>query len=152
MKIGNVPVRRFEVELKHRPVADLTGENETLIYTIQFQVPRLGNSDWEKRWCALCVWNLLGSEEAKLNQINQAFIFSADYAEIIMRLEVNPFEDEVAHKLPPPSEKSHTIWHESVQKRFAQLYGMKLSEWQRKTMRSAWLFHNVWAYHCDSWV
>ena len=78
MKVGKIPVRRFEVELKHRPVDDATGEQEKLISTMQIQVPRLGNSDWEKRWCALSIWNLLGSDEAKLHQINQAFIFSAD--------------------------------------------------------------------------
>lgn len=124
-----VKIRRFEVELKHRPPDDATGERKELIATINLEVPRLANSEWEKRWAALCVWNLLGSDEAKEKGINQAFIFSADFGEIIMRLEVNPFQDEEVKKLDPPSQKEHNIWHEKVQKRFAQLYNLKLSEW-----------------------
>ncbi len=79
MKLDKIPVRRFQVELKHRPLDDATGEREEMIGEIQIEVPRLANSEWEKRWCALCVWNLLGSEEAKQQNVNQAFIFTAGY-------------------------------------------------------------------------
>lgn len=132
MQVEKIPIRKFQVELKHRPLDDTTGEHEKLLTTLQVEVPRLANSEWEKRWCALAVWNLLSSEEAKERNINQAFIFSANFAEIIMRLEINPFQDEEVHKLNPPSEAEHRRWHEKVTKKFAQLYGVKLSEWMRR--------------------
>lgn len=71
-----VKIRRFMAELKHRPPDDPIGDREQLIAEIQIEVPRLANSDWEKG-------------------INQAFIFSAGYSDIIMRLEINPFQDEI---------------------------------------------------------
>jgi hypothetical protein len=132
MKIDKIPVRRFEVELKHRPPDDATGDREVLITTLCMEVPRLANSEWEKRWCALSVWNLFNSEEAKAHKINQAFIFSADFKELIMRLEINEFQDEEPHKLHPPNQKEHDKWHHAVTTKFAQLYGRKLSEWLKQ--------------------
>lgn len=129
MKLDEIPVRRFQVELKHRPPDDAIGEREELIGEIQIEVPRLANSDWEKRWCALCVWNLLSSEEAKQQKVNQAFIFTAGYSDIIMRLEINPFQDEAVRILKPPDQATHDAWHRAVTKKFSQLYGAKLNEW-----------------------
>lgn len=129
MKLDKIPVRRFQVELKHRPPDDATGEREEMIGEIQIEVPRLANFDWEKRWCALCVWNLLSSEEAKQQKVNQAFIFTAGYSDIIMRLEINPFQDEEVRILKPPEQAAHDAWHRAVTKKFSQLYGAKLDEW-----------------------
>lgn len=127
-----VKIRRFMVELKHRPPDDTTGDYEQLVAEIEIEVPRLANSDWEKRWCSLCVWNLLSSEEAKNKGINQAFIFTAGYSDIIMRLEVNPFQDEEVHVLNPPSQAKHDEWHRAVEKRFRSLYNKNLNEWLKK--------------------
>lgn len=128
----DVKVRRFMVELKHRPPDDTTGEREELIETITVIVPRLANSEWEKRWCALVVWNLFSQAAAKEAKINQAFIFTADFKELIMRLEINDFVDEECHKLPPPSQDEHDKWHRQVEKRFRTLYNQKLDDWLKK--------------------
>lgn len=102
-----VPTRTFEIELKHRPPDDTTGDREELIKTEQIQVPNLGNREWENRWVLMATWNTFTNEESKKLGINQAFIFSKDFRELIFRIELNPFEDEEAHKLDVPAQSEY---------------------------------------------
>lgn len=128
----NIPLRRFQVELKHRPPDDETGEREELVETVEMRVPRLAKSAWEERWVTLSVWNYLSTAKTQNNNINQAFIFSADYSKLIMRLEVNPFHDEEVKVLNPPSQNEHDQWRKAVEKQFRRLYGIDMSKWQKE--------------------
>ena len=127
-----IPLRRFQVEFKHRPPEDATGECEELVETVEIKVPKLKNSAWEVRWVAYQVWERLESEECKAKGINQAFIFTADFGELLLRMEVNPFQDEEPERLSPPSEKEHQLWKRAVEKRFRQLHGISLEQWQKQ--------------------
>lgn len=126
-----VPVRTFEIELKHRPPDDTTGDREELIKTEQIQVPDLGNREWEKRWAMLAVWNTFSDPEAKRLGINQAFVFTKGFGELLFRIEINAFEDEESHKLDAPSQAEHDRWLQLVKKKFKRLYGVELKEWMK---------------------
>ncbi|MEG4149263.1 hypothetical protein [Microcoleus sp. Pol12B5] len=124
-----VPTRTFEIELKHRPPDDMTGDREELVKTEQIQVPDLGNREWEKRWVLMATWNTFTEEEAKRCGINQAFIFTKGYRELVFRIEVNPFQDEEAHKLDVPAQSEYSDWLAAVRKKFKKLYAFELDDW-----------------------
>lgn len=124
-----VPTRTFEIELKHRPPDDATGDREELIKTEQIQVPDLGNREWESRWALMATWNTFTNEESKKLGINQAFIFSKDFRELIFRIEINSFEDEEAHKLDVPTQSEYDDWLAAVRKKFKTRYGVELDDW-----------------------
>ncbi len=124
-----VPTRTFEIELKHRPPDDTTGDREELIKTEQIQVPDLGNREWESRWVLMATWNTFTNEESKKLGINQAFIFSKDFRELIFRIEINSFEDEEAHKLDVPVQSEYDEWLAAVRKKFKKLYAIELDAW-----------------------
>lgn len=128
--LPKIATRTFEVELKHRPIDDTTGEREELISTEQITIPNLGNREWEKRWVILSVWNKLFSDEAKQLNINQAFIFTKSFRELIIRLEVNSFQDEEPQRLDVPEQKIYDNWLASVRKKFKKLYGVEMREWE----------------------
>lgn len=124
-----VPLRSFYCELKHRPPGD-DGSNEELIEVLELHVPRLRNSDMEKQWCFARLWELLDKPEYQERGINQAFIFTAQAGELLMRLENEPFEDEPSRKLDPPDEKLFRKWQQRVEKRFKELYGVSIEQWK----------------------
>ncbi|HLO49377.1 MAG TPA: hypothetical protein VK211_13260 [Kamptonema sp.] len=127
-----VPTRTFEIELKHRPPDDITGDREELVKTEQIQVPDLGNREWESRWVLMATWNTFTNEESKKLGINQAFIFSKDFRELIFRIELNPFQDEEAHKLDVPAQSEYDKWLAAVRKKFKTRYGVELDDWMGK--------------------
>ncbi|MEG4406452.1 hypothetical protein [Microcoleus sp. MON2_D5] len=112
-----IATRTFEVEFKHRPPDDITGDREELISTEQITIPDLGNREWEKRWIILSVWNNFATDKAKELGINQAFIFTEGFKELIIRLEINPFQDEEAKKLDVPKQAAYDDWLASVRKK-----------------------------------
>ena len=124
-----VPTRTFEIEFKHRPLDDATGDREQLIKTEQIQVPDLGNREWEKRWTMMAVWNAFSNTDAKQQGINQAFVFSKDFQELIFRIELNLFQDEQANKLDVPAQGEYDNWLSQVRKKFKKLYGVELDDW-----------------------
>lgn len=124
-----VPIRTFEIELKHRPPDDITGDREELIKTEQIQVPDIGNREWEKRWALMATWNTFANEESKKLNINQAFIFSEGFRELIFRIELNPFQDEESHKLDVPTQSEYDQWLAAVRKKFKKLYAIELNDW-----------------------
>lgn len=126
-----VPLRSFYCELKHRPPGD-DGSNEELIEVLELYVPRLKNSDMEKQWCFARLWNKLDSPEYAGKGINQAFIFTAEGRELLMRMENNPFQDEPARKLSPPDEKLFRKWQQKVEERFKSLYGISIEQWKNQ--------------------
>ena len=126
-----VPTRTFEIEFKHRPPDDLTGDREQLIKTEQIQVPDLGNREWEKRWTMMAVWNAFSNVEAKKLMINQAFVFSKDFRELIFRIELNLFKDEQSNKLDVPVQSEYGEWLSQVRKKFKKLYGVELDNWMK---------------------
>ena len=130
-KQPEVRVRTFEVELKHREPEDVTGEHEILIATEQIKIPNLHNRKWEKRWVMCSVWNNFSNPEAKELGINQAFIFTKDFKQLVIRLEVNLFQDEQAEILEPPRQDAHEEWLNQVRKQFKKLYGYELAEWEK---------------------
>lgn len=124
-----VNIRKFNVEYKHRPASDCTGEHEQLIITKEIHVPKLADSNLETQWVALQVWGYLESEEAKELNINQAFIFNADFSEILLRMETQVFYDENPKHIPAPSQFKYDVWREKVDKRMKRLYSLSLDEW-----------------------
>jgi len=126
-----ITTRTFEVELKHRPPDDATGDQEELISTEQITIPDLGNREWEKRWAILSVWNNFATDKARELGINQAFIFTEGFKELIIRLEINPFQDEEAKKLDVPKQSAYDDWLVSVRKKFKKLYGFELKQWEQ---------------------
>ena len=127
----NIPTRVFEVELKHRELEDVTGEHEILITTEQVRVPNLRNRKWEKRWVMCSVWNNFSNPKSKELGINQAFIFTKDFKQLVIRLEVNLFQDEQAQTLEPPRQEIYTEWTNQVKKQFKKLYGCELTDWEK---------------------
>ena len=89
-----IPTRSFYCELKHRPPDDRTGEQEQLIETLILEVPRLKNSDMERQWAIAILWNKLHEPEFKEKGINQVFVFTAEFGDLIIRLEANKFDDQ----------------------------------------------------------
>lgn len=77
----------------------------------------------------MAVWNTFSDTESKELGINQAFIFSANFRELIFRIELNPFQDEEAHKLDVPAQSEYDDWLAAVRKKFKQRYGVKLDDW-----------------------
>jgi len=130
-KTLDIPIRTFEVELKHREPEDATGEHETLIATEQIKVPNLRNRKWEKRWAICSVWNNFSNPEAKKLGINQAFIFTKNFKQLIIRLEINAFQDEQAETLEPPQQDVYDEWLNQVKKQFKKLYGCELTDWEK---------------------
>ena len=124
-----VPTRTFEIELKHRPPDDTTGDREELVKTEQIEVPDLGNREWEKRWVLMATWNTFTEEEAKRCQVNQAFIFTKGFRELVFRIELNSFQDEEAHKLDVPAQSEYDEWLAAVRKKFKKLYAIELDDW-----------------------
>jgi len=124
-----IPLRSFYCELKHRPEGDNDGSNEILIETLILQVPRLKSSNMEKQWCLAQLWNRLYEPEYQNRGINQVFIFSAQYGELLARLETKLFDDEPAKKLEVPSQDKFSEWQRQVEKRFKQLYGITIKQW-----------------------
>jgi hypothetical protein len=127
----NVPMRSFYCELKHRPPSDDTGEQEELIETMILEVPRLKNSNMERQWAIAQLWNKLHDPEFIQKDINQVFIFTAQFGELIIRLEVNQFEDEPARKLTAPEPSVFEEWQQKVAKQFKKVYGIDINKWQR---------------------
>lgn len=127
----NIPLRSFYCELKHRPPDD-DGSNEELIETLILQVPRLRNSDMEKQWAFAQLWNKLEEPEFQNCNINQIFIFTAQFGELLMRIENQPFLDEPSRKLTPPDEGNFKKWQQKVEKQFKSLYGVEISEWRNQ--------------------
>lgn len=132
-KTHQVATRIFEVELKHRPINDTTGDREELISTERVIVPDLENREWEKRWVILAVWNNFATDKAKQLGINQAFIFTKNFKELIIRLEINSFQDEEPQQLETPKQEAYDEWLCSVRKRFKSLYGIELKEWEKSS-------------------
>jgi hypothetical protein len=131
-----IPMREFYCELKHRPPDDSTGEQEQLIETLILEVPRLRDSAMERQWAIAQVWNKLHDPEFKEKGINQVFIFTAQFGELIIRLEVNKFDDEPARKLSAPDATVFSSWQEKVQKQFKKLYGVSVEQWRKNTILS----------------
>lgn len=134
-KKHKVETRKFHIELKHRPPDDATGEREELIETVEMRIPKLADTAWEERWAVLSAWNMLSSKTAQEKNINQIFLFTADFGRLITRLEVNPFQDEKPRVLKPPSQSAHSQWCKLVEKRFHQLYGISMGEWSGKNKK-----------------
>lgn len=124
-----VPMRSFYCELKHRPEGD-DGGNEELVDTLILQVPRLKNSDMEKQWAFAQLWNKLEDPEYKERGINQVFIFTAQFGELLMRIETKPFTDEPAREISAPDEKAFERWQQAVEKQFKRLYGISIKQWR----------------------
>lgn len=125
---ANIPMRRFSVELKHRPPEDKTGENEELIDTFDLYIPRLKDAKLEIQWAFTEMWKRLESEY-KDKGINQIFLFTAEFKDLIARIEVNPFEDETAHKIDSPTEEQYQQWIDKLNKRFKSLYGISIDNY-----------------------
>lgn len=128
-KKGKIPLRSFYCELKHRPPGD-DGSNEELIEVLELQVPRLKNSDMEKQWVFALAWGKLDEPEYQQKGINQIFIFTAQFGELLMRIENQPFEDEPARKLNPPDEDDYRQWQSKINRRFKELYGISIEQWK----------------------
>jgi hypothetical protein len=126
-----IPMRSFYCELKHRPPEDRTGEQEELIETLILEVPRLRNSNMERQWAIAQMWNKLHEPEFSEKGINQVFIFTAQFGELIIRLEVNQFEDEPARKLVAPEPSIFEKWQAKVAKQFKKVHGISLEQWQQ---------------------
>lgn len=126
--IANIPMRRFSVELKYRPPEDKTGENEELIDTFDLYIPRLKNARLESQWAFTEMWKRLESDY-KNKGINQIFLFTAEFKELIARMEVNSFEDETAHKIDSPTEEQYQRWINKLEKRFKFLYGISIDNY-----------------------
>lgn len=139
-----IPMRSFYCELKHRPTDDAcggklrTGEREQLIETLILEVPRLRDSNMEKQWAMPTasfanaqLWNKLHEPEFIELGINQIFIFTAQFGELIIRLEVNKFDDEPARKLTAPDPTVFTIWQQKVAKQFKKLYGIDVNQFEK---------------------
>ena len=131
-----VSMRSFYCELKHRPPSDRTGELEELIETLILEVPRLKNSSFEKQWAIAQLWNKLHSSEFVARGINQVFMFNSKAEELIIRLEVNPFEDEPARKLTAPETKKFENWQRQVTNQFKKLYGISIEQWQQMQIQT----------------
>ena len=126
-----IATRVFEIELKHRKPEDATGEDEILIATEQVRVPDLHNREWEKRWVICSAWNNFSSPECQKLGINQVFVFTQDFKELVIRLEINPFQDEQAEILQPPPQEAYEAWLVAVKQRFKKLYGCDLKDWEK---------------------
>ena len=126
-----IPMRSFYCELKHRPPSDHTGEQEELIETLILEVPRLKDSNMEKQWAIAQMWNELLKPEFTEKGINQVFIFTAQFGELIIRLEVNQFEDEPARKLAAPEPDTFEKWQAKVAKQFKKVHGIDIEQWQQ---------------------
>lgn len=126
-----VPTRSFYCELKHRPPDDNTGDREELIETLILEVPRLKNSNMEKQWAIAQIWNKLHDPEFIQKNINQVFIFTAQFGELIIRLEVNQFDDEPARKLAAPEPNVFEEWQHKVAKQFKKIHGIDINKWQQ---------------------
>jgi hypothetical protein len=126
----NVPLRSFYCELKYRSPDDVDGSREELIETLIYKVPRLANSDMEKQWCFSALWNKICEEDWKSRGINQVFIFTAQFGELLMRMELNEFVDEKARKLEPPDENAFKKWQDQVEKQFRKIHGISVNEWR----------------------
>jgi hypothetical protein len=122
-----IPLRSFYCELKHRPEGD-DGSNEELIQVLELKVPRLKNSEMEKQWAIASLWNKLFAEYQDRG-INQIFIFTHEFGELLMRMEVQPFDDEPAQQIKPPDEHKWKQWQSEVEKRFFSLYRCSISRW-----------------------
>lgn len=120
-----VPLRRFEIELKFRPDGD-DGTNEILVLTTHIDIPSLKNADMERQWCFALCWDKLYGEWKELG-VNQCFVFTKDFGEILARLESQEFQDEPMKKLPAPSQRHWDNWFDGVKKRFKRLYGFDLT-------------------------
>lgn len=120
-----VPMRKFCVELKHRPLGD-DGSNEILIDTITLEVPKLRDGVLENQWAFTKLWCLLEDDAFRSKGINQVFIFAADFQYLIARIELNKFDDEASHKLAAPSDKSYDKWVQKISKRFKQIYNFPI--------------------------
>ncbi|ALF55728.1 hypothetical protein ACX27_27365 [Nostoc piscinale CENA21] len=133
MKVKNkkakVKLRSFCCELKHRPLGG-DSDSEELIDTLTLQVPRLRHSKLEIQWAFALIWQKLEEPEYCDRGINQVFIFTADFKELLARIETQPFEDEPAKHLKPPSQDTYDQWQRVLENRFKQLYGISLEEWR----------------------
>lgn len=127
--IPEIPLRSFYCELKHRPPGD-DGSNEKLIDTLILQVPRLRNSNLEGQWAIALIWQKLEDPEYCDRGINQVFIFTAQFGELLARMETQPFEDEPAKHLKPPSQDTYNKWQQALENRFKKLYGISLEDWR----------------------
>ncbi|ACC81129.1 hypothetical protein Npun_F2575 [Nostoc punctiforme PCC 73102] len=78
------------------------------------------------------MWNRLYEPEYQERGINQIFIFTAQFGELIIRLEVNPFEDELAKKLVAPEPQAFQNWQKKVEEQFKKLYGISIKQWQKR--------------------
>jgi len=137
MTIPKIPLRTFCVELKHRPADDTTGDREELIHSLELTVPRLGNSALETRWVTLSAWHLFSSDFAKARNVNQIFVFTANWQELLIRMELNKFVDEECKTINPPDQREHDQYNRTVEKKFQQLYGISLGEWLRRDRAQA---------------
>lgn len=135
-KLPQIPLRTFYIELKYRPPDDETGDREELIQVLNLQVPKLKNSDLEKQWVFAQTWNKLCEPEYRDSNINQAFIFTAEGRELLIRLEVNQFTDEPSRKISPPDPTVFEQWRQQVAKRFNKFGGIPLSQRSREGMDS----------------
>lgn len=77
----------------------------------------------------MAAWNTFSDEDVKKLGINQAFIFSQGFRELIFRIELNPFQDEEAHKLDVPAQSEYDEWLAAVRKKFKTRYGIELDGW-----------------------
>lgn len=127
-------LRSFYCELKHRPPEDRTGEQEQLIETLVLEVPKLRDSNMERQWAIAQLWNKLHEPEFKERNINQVFIFTAEFGELIIRLEVNKFDDEPARKLTAPDPAVFSNWQQEVKNKFKKLYGVSVEQWKDTTV------------------
>ena len=127
-----IPTRSFYCELKNRFPSDHTGEHEELIETLILEVPRLKNSDMEKQWAIAQLWNKLHEPEFVEKGVNQVFMFTAQFGELIIRLEVNKFEDEPSKKLEAPEPTVFKSWQQQVEKQFKKSHGITIKQWQHQ--------------------
>lgn len=51
-----------------------------------------------------------------------------------MRMESQPFTDELAHKLTPPEEDIHAKWQQKVEKQFKKIYGISIDKWRENAL------------------
>lgn len=131
-----VPTRSFYCELKYRPPVDQPGDCEDLKDTLILQVPRLADSGLEEQWAFIVLWNKIYEPEYQERAINQVFIFTSQFGELVSRLETNQFTDETAHKLPPPDPTEFDRWQNKVKKQFKRLYRISLEQWEAQTTQT----------------
>lgn len=130
-KNPKVSLRKFYVELKYRPPGEVTEEdNEVLIETLEVNVPRLKDSAMEKQWVYNMCWNSL-TDEWQHRGINQVFIFTAEFGEMLLRLELDPFQDQECVVVNNPDEDKHEMWADSVRQQFKKIYGITLEHWEK---------------------